>query len=111
MNGILIEYALGKQPWNRDVGVEEAAPLAKAKVAKRPTRDEFELEELGNQLVEAFHERSEVLLTVWGKEEQVQGIIVKMDSRTRLVHVEHTEEEFTARVPFMDIMQVQSPRY
>ncbi|MDP9698162.1 YolD-like protein [Paenibacillus polysaccharolyticus] len=111
MNGILIEYALGKQPWNRDVVVEEVAVLAKAKVAKRPTRDEFELEELGNQLVEAFHERSEVLLTVWGKEEQVQGIIVKMDSRTRLVHVEHTEEEFTAKVPFMDIMQVQSPRY
>lgn len=54
---------------------------------------------------------AQVLLTVWGKEEQVQGIIVKMDSRTRLVHVEHTEEEFTAKVPFMDIMQVQSPRY
>lgn len=111
MNGILIEYALGKLPWNRDDEVEEAAALAKAKVAKRPTRDEFELEELGNQLVEAFHERSEVLLTVWGKEEQVQGIIVKMDSRTRLVHVEHVEEEITAKVPFMDIMQVQSPRY
>ena len=92
MNGILIEYALGKLPWNRDDEVEEAAALAKAKVAKRPTRDEFELEELGNQLVEAFHERSEVLLTVWGK-------------------VEHVEEEITAKVPFMDIMQVQSPRY
>ncbi len=98
-------------PWNRDVGVEEAATLAKAKVAKRPTRDEFELEELGNQLVEAFRERSEVLLTVWGKQDQVQGVIVKMDSRTRLVHVEYTEEEFTAKVPFLDIMRVQSPRY
>lgn len=98
-------------PWNRDVGVEEATTLAKAKVAKRPTRDEFELEELGNQLVEAFRERSEVLLTVWGKEDQVQGVIVKMDSRTRLVHVEYTEEEFTAKVPFLDIMRVQSPRY
>lgn len=27
--------------------------MAKATVPKRPTRDEFELEELGNQLVEA----------------------------------------------------------
>lgn len=100
-------------PWNRDVGlaVEEASTLAKAKVAKRPTRDEFELEELGNQLVEAYHERSEVLLTVWGKEEQVQGVIVKLDSRTRLVHVEHTEEEFMAKVSFLDIMRVESPRY
>ena len=84
--------------------------MAKAKVAKRPTRDEFELEELGNQLVEAFHERSEVLLTVWGRRSST-GHYCKMDSRTRLVHVEHTEEEFTAKVPFMDIMQVQSPRY
>lgn len=100
-------------PWIRDVGlaIEEAAALAKAKVAKRPTRDEFELEELGNQLVEAFHERSEVLLTVWGKEDQVHGVIVKLDSRTRLVHVEYTEEEFTAKVPFLDIMRVDSPRY
>ena len=44
-----------------------------------------------------------------GKEEQVQGVIVKLDSRTRLVHVEHTEEEFMAKVPFLDIMRVESP--
>ena len=64
-------------PWNRDVGlaVEEASTLAKAKVAKRPTRDEFELEELGNQLVEAYHERSEVLLTVWGKKSRCKGLL------------------------------------
>lgn len=41
--------------------------MAKAKVAKRPTRDEFVLEELGNQLVEAKQEDSEILLTVWGR--------------------------------------------
>ncbi|CAH1216463.1 MULTISPECIES: YolD-like family protein [Paenibacillus] len=88
--------------------------MAKAKVAKRPTRDEFELEELGNQLVEAFRERSVVVLTVWGKEEQLQGVIVKLDSRTRLVHVEDLEEEFmpkVAKVPFLDIMRVDYPRY
>ncbi|MNP19874.1 YolD-like protein [compost metagenome] len=84
--------------------------MAKAKVAKRPTRDEFELEELGNQLVEAKNEDSEILLTVWGRQEQVQGVIVAMDSRTRLVHIQNGAEQLT-KVPFLDIMRVDYPRY
>lgn len=47
--------------------------MAKAKVAKRPTRDEFVLEELGNQLVEAKQEDSEILLTVWGRKKRCAG--------------------------------------
>lgn len=81
--------------------------MAKSKVPKRPTRDEFELEELGNQLVEAKDEDAEVLLTVWGMEEQVRGLITKMDSRTKLVHVSRHGEE--KKVPFLDIMKVESP--
>ncbi|MBB6674551.1 YolD-like family protein [Cohnella nanjingensis] len=71
---------------------------------KRPTRDEFELEELGERLVEAQQEKSEVALTVWGVEEAVRGTIVKMDARTRLVHVQSFGE--VTKVPFMDIMRV-----
>ncbi|MCZ8521980.1 MULTISPECIES: YolD-like family protein [Paenibacillus] len=82
--------------------------MAKAKVAKRPTRDEFELEELGNQLVEAKNEDSEIVLTVWGWAEQVRGRIVNMDSRTKLVHLEG--QGGTTKVPFMDIMKVEYPR-
>ncbi|MGN7760286.1 MULTISPECIES: YolD-like family protein [Paenibacillus] len=82
--------------------------MAKAKVAKRPTRDEFVLEEIGNQLTEAMQEVSEILLTVWGKEEQVRGTIVGMDSRTGKVHVSFNEELF--KVPFMDIMALDYPR-
>ncbi|GGF79521.1 hypothetical protein GCM10010912_25650 [Paenibacillus albidus] len=82
--------------------------MAKAKVAKRPTRDEFVLEELGNQLVEAKQEDSEILLTVWGKEAQVRGQIVEMDSRTGKVHMSYNGE--ITKVPFMDIMQVNYPR-
>lgn len=74
--------------------------------AKRPTRDEFELEELGNQLVEAKDEESEVLLTVWGWEEKVRGKITDMDARTRTVHVSRYGE--VTKVPFMDIMRVES---
>lgn len=82
--------------------------MAKPKVAKRPTRDEFVLEEIGNQLTEAKQEDSEILLTVWGKEEQVRGRIVAMDSRTGRVHISLNEE--INKVPFMDIMRVDYPR-
>lgn len=82
--------------------------MAKAKVAKRPTRDEFELEELGNRLVEAKDEDSEILLTIWGREEQLRGRIVQMDSRTKLVHVQKLGE--ITKVPFLDIMKVDNPR-
>ncbi|RKN84641.1 YolD-like family protein [Paenibacillus ginsengarvi] len=82
--------------------------MAKAKVPKRPTRDEFVLEELGNQITEAYHEKSEVLLTVWGWEQQLRGQIVHLDSRTGKVHVQKPSE--LVKVPFMDIMQLDYPR-
>lgn len=40
--------------------------LAKATTPKRPTRDEFELEELGNQLAEAKDDGDKRSLSVWG---------------------------------------------
>ncbi|MDO3411819.1 YolD-like family protein [Saccharibacillus sp. CPCC 101409] len=82
--------------------------MAKGKVAKRPTRDEFVLEEIGNQLTEAYQEQSVVELTVWGREEAARGMIVKMDPRTGRVHVQKGEE--LDKVPFMDIMAVNYPR-
>lgn len=82
--------------------------MAKQKVAKRPTRDEFVLEEIGNQLSEAYQEKSTIVLTVWGREETVKGSISKMDSRTGKVHMETSEG--TDKVPFMDIMGVNYPR-
>ncbi|QSF42803.1 YolD-like family protein [Paenibacillus tianjinensis] len=82
--------------------------MAKAKVAKRPTRDEFVLEEIGNQLTEAMQEESVILLTVWGKEEELRGQIVGMDPRTGKVHLSLNEE--ITKVPFMDIMAINYPR-
>lgn len=81
-------------------------PKKKAK-DKRPTRDEAILEEIGERLVEALEEESEVVLTVWGLDEVVQGLIVALDSRTKLVHVE--KHGNITKVPFMDIMKVGSP--
>ncbi|CAI6086784.1 YolD-like family protein [Cohnella sp. JJ-181] len=76
--------------------------------AKRPTRDEFELEELGERLVEAKQEESTVVLTIWDEPAPVRGRIVKLDARTRLVHVE--AQESTVKIPFLDIMRIESPR-
>lgn len=76
--------------------------MAKVK-KKRPTRDEFELEEIGSTLVEAYDEKSDVIVDVWEKE-SVRGNIIKMDSRTRLIHIEKNAE--IIKVPFMDIMKV-----
>jgi hypothetical protein len=82
--------------------------VAKAKVTKRPTRDEFVLEEIGNQLNEAKQENSEIVLTVWGWVESLRGQIVEMDSRTGKVHIQQNGE--TVKVSFMDIMKVDYPR-
>lgn len=78
--------------------------MAKVK-PKRPTRDEFELEELGKRLVEAKEENTLVQLTVWSSE-PVKGVITKLDSRTKLVHVELDGD--TAKVAFMDIMKMSN---
>ncbi|MED1954133.1 YolD-like family protein [Brevibacillus centrosporus] len=78
--------------------------MAKASTPKRPTRDEFELEELGNQLVEAKEDGDDRTLTVWGEAEKVCGRITVLDSRTRLVHVE--KDGTIRKVPFLDIMKV-----
>lgn len=76
---------------------------------KRPTRDEFELEELGERLVEAKNENTIVELEVWNWEDNVTGCIVVMDSRTKLVHVSKDGE--ITKVPFLDIMKVSNANY
>jgi hypothetical protein len=82
--------------------------VAKAKIPKRPTRDEFVLEEIGNQLTEAKQEQAVIVLTVWGLEEPVRGQITAMDSRTGKVHVESGGD--ISKIPFMDIMKVEYAR-
>lgn len=72
---------------------------------KRPTRDEFELEELGERLVEVKEEKTIVRLEVWNSDE-VTGCIIDMDSRTKLVHVSNYGD--IVKVPFLDIMAVRN---
>jgi len=74
---------------------------------KRPTRDEFELEELANKLMEAYNEKTELVLTVWGEPEPIRGRIVKLDPDTKRVHVQRFGE--VKKIPFLDIMKAESP--
>ncbi|WP_339209595.1 YolD-like family protein [Paenibacillus sp. FSL K6-3182] len=85
---------------------KELEDLDMAKGPKRPTRDEFEMEELGERLVEAQQEELQIKLIVWNWDQPVIGKITKMDSRTKSVHVENHGDMI--KVPFMDIMRVQS---
>ncbi|WP_028611089.1 YolD-like family protein [Paenibacillus harenae] len=77
-----------------------------AKGPKRPTRDEFQLEELGERLAEAQQEETELLFTVWNWETNPRGKIVHMDSRTKTVHIMYMDE--LTKIPFLDIMKVES---
>lgn len=76
---------------------------------KRPTRDEYQLEELGERLVEAQQEETELLFTVWNWEQKARGRIVTMDSRSKTIHVSNHDE--IIKIPFLDIMKVESPVY
>lgn len=80
--------------------------MAKYKGTKRPTRDELILEDMGERLVEAYQEEVELQLEVWNWDESVTGKIVKLDSRTKLVHVERDGK--LTKVPFMDIMEINN---
>ncbi|MBN6889628.1 YolD-like family protein [Cytobacillus horneckiae] len=79
--------------------------MQKKSKPQRPKRDEFEVEELGNAVVEAHREKSEVLITLWQRE-PVQGRIAKLDGQTQLIHIESGYE--TIKVKFIDILSVQS---
>lgn len=79
--------------------------MPKKSKPQRPSRDEFELEELGNAVVEAHREKSEVLITLWQRE-PLKGKIVKLDGQTQLIHIEIGYE--TVKVKFIDILSIQT---
>lgn len=80
--------------------------MAKKTASKKPKLDEFELEELANQLTEAYQEKTIVSLTVWGCEERVIGRVDKMDPQTKLIHISRYGE--VTKVPFMDIIRIDN---
>lgn len=78
---------------------------SKKKKVSRPSRDEFELEEIAESLKEAKEGNYDVVLTLWSKD-PIQGRITKMDGQTQLIHIERNFD--TTKVPFKDILKVSS---
>ncbi|GIP38621.1 hypothetical protein J31TS4_19010 [Paenibacillus sp. J31TS4] len=79
-----------------------------SKKPKRPTRDEFVLEELGERLVEAMREKERVVLDVWAEEKTPPCTVVELDARTSRVGVMVNGTK--QWIPFLDIMSVEYPR-
>lgn len=86
----------------------ETDKLAKLSNGRRPPRDEFEMEAIGEQLAEAKREGATLSLTVWGASDPVVGRIAELDARIRQIHVE--KYGAVTKVPFMDVMRVEYPR-
>lgn len=79
-------------------------PSKKSKTG-RPARDEFELQELAEKLSNAKEERTQLVFTIWRSNEQVQGVIDKMDATTQRVHIQ-TRDKGLLKVLFIDILSV-----
>ncbi|MNW58922.1 YolD-like protein [compost metagenome] len=73
----------------------------------RPKRDELELEELADRLMEAKESNTRLAFMVWRREDVLKGIITKMDSRTQSVHIVDKLGK-TQKVPFIDILTAVS---
>ncbi|MFE9279332.1 YolD-like family protein [Streptomyces griseoincarnatus] len=80
---------------------------SKKRKESRPTRDEFELMEMAEKLEEAKESGKRLNLTVWRMQEQVQGVIDKLDPGTQRVHVQ-TRFNGMLKVPFIDILSAES---
>lgn len=85
--------------------LNDVSETKKVKKAARPKRDEFELEDLANQLIEAHNEGIVVILHIW-KGEPTRCKISKLDGQTQMVHIEVGYN--TEKVKFIDILKVES---
>ncbi|GIO33283.1 hypothetical protein J2TS6_44240 [Paenibacillus albilobatus] len=74
--------------------------------SSRPSRDDFELQELAEKLEEAKESNARLNLTVWRMPEQVQGTIDKLDPGTQRVHIQ-TRFDGMLKVPFIDILSAE----
>lgn len=72
-----------------------------------PNYDEFALQELGESLEAAASSKRPTTLLVF-KIGEVTGVIEKMDSTTRKIHLQ-TEEQGLFKIPFLEIWSVEDP--
>ncbi|MBG9730824.1 hypothetical protein ABD87_14985 [Lysinibacillus sphaericus] len=80
------------------------------KEPKHLIRDEFELEEIARALIEAKEENSVKIFSVYKREEPIKGTVIKMDTSTKLIHIQNEFME-THKVHFLDIISISGTEY
>lgn len=81
---------------------------AKSKQAKEPkhlARDESDLEEIAYTLSESMERNKAYTYTIYKRDEQLEGMVVKMDASTKLIHIKDRYMGIH-KVHFLDILKV-----
>ncbi|MGE8004060.1 YolD-like family protein [Lysinibacillus sp. NPDC093216] len=82
----------------------------KKREAKHLDRDEFELEEIAYSLTEAMQESKNKVFSVYKQDEQLTGMVTKMDANTKLIHIKDKYMDIH-KVHFLDILSISECDY
>jgi len=82
----------------------------KKKEPKHPDRDEFDLEEVANTLIEVMDENQIKIFTIYKWEEPLTGPVTKMDANTKLIHIKDKYMNIH-NVHFLDIKKIIDIEY
>lgn len=83
----------------------QKAPSTPPKEKKHLDRDEFELEEIANTLMEAKEENKYKIFSIYKRGEQLTGIVTNMDVNTKLIHIKDKYMDIH-KVHFLDILKI-----
>ncbi|MFY0520941.1 YolD-like family protein [Lysinibacillus sp. UGB7] len=75
------------------------------KEKKHLDRDEFELEEIANTLLEAKEENKYKVFSIYKREEPLTGMVTNMDANTKLIHIKDKYMDIH-KVHFLDILKI-----
>lgn len=100
--------AKGSKPKKLDK--TQATTPAPPKEKKHLDRDEFDLEEIAEVLGEAKEEGKYKVFTIYKREEQLEGVVTKMDGSTKLIHIQDKYHDIH-KVHFLDILKVSDAEY
>ena len=77
----------------------------KKKEPKHPDRDEFDLAEIANTLMEAMDGNQIKIFSIYKWEEPLTGEVTKMDANTKLIHIKDKYMNIH-KVHFLDILKI-----
>lgn len=82
----------------------------KKKEPKHPDRDEFDLEEITNTLIEVMDGNQIKIFTIYKRDDQLTGTVTKMDANTKLIHIKDKYMNIH-KVHFLDILKISDIDY